>query len=415
MLDGQVGLIEFGEGNETVGILAHIDVVDAEGTWKFAPFNGALFENQIWGRGAVDDKGPLVACLHAIRSIKELNVPVHKKVQLIIGTQEEVEWTDMKEYVKHYKLPDYGFTPDGEFPIENREKGYVDVIVSFEESEAESEEVYKISSMKGGQSVNSIPSSAEALVQGDLNALEEIVGQYIADNPDKKISFTKQDGFGVVTAEGFSAHSAYPEKGINALVVLCEFLESLALASNGADRLVRFIMDNFNNDFNGKKLGLYNESEYFNGEYISRTVISPTLLKTEDGGFKLNLNLRTAYGTTEDDLDKVFDGAIKEYNCSYIYRDYMEPIYVSKEKPFVQAMADSYEEVSGLKNEFILAHGTSYAKAMPNILCFGPIFPGEDDFCHEKDERISIETLIKSTKIYAHTLARIVLNTASFN
>ncbi|HHU69013.1 MAG TPA: M20 family metallopeptidase [Thermoanaerobacterales bacterium] len=415
VLDGQVGLIEFGQGDETVGMLAHIDVVDAEGTWKFGPFNGVVFENQIWGRGAVDDKGPLVTCLHAMRSIKELNLPIYKKIQLIIGTQEEVEWTDMKEYVKNYKLPDYGFTPDGEFPIENREKGYVDVIVTFKQSEAGSEGLYKIVSIEGGKSVNSIPSRAEAFISGDLNLLEEKVKQYITDNPDEKISFSvTQDGLGAVAAEGLSAHSAYPEKGINALATLCRFLESLSLVPNGADRLVKFIVDNFYNDFNGKKLGLYNESEYFKGEYVSRTVISPTLLKTEDGKFELNLNLRTAYGTEKEDLDRAFSDAAKDYNYSYIYRDYMGPIFISKERPFVKAMADSYEEVSGLKNEFILAHGTSYAKAMPNILCFGPIFPGEEDFCHEKDERINIDSLIKSTKIYAHTLARIVLNTASF-
>jgi succinyl-diaminopimelate desuccinylase len=51
---------------------------------------------------------------------------------------------------------------------------------------------------------------------------------------------------------------------------------------------------------------------------------------------------------------------------------------------------------------------------MPNILSFGPIFPGDEDFCHEKDERISLERLITSTKIYAHTLAKIVFSLASF-
>jgi succinyl-diaminopimelate desuccinylase len=32
----------------------------------------------------------------------------------------------MDEYVKQYPLPDYGFTPDGSYPICNIEKGYID-------------------------------------------------------------------------------------------------------------------------------------------------------------------------------------------------------------------------------------------------------------------------------------------------
>lgn len=412
VLDGQVGVIEFGEGEETVGILTHIDVVDAEGTWKFDPFNGVLFENHIWGRGSMDDKGPLVASLYAMRGVKESGIPVHKKIQLIIGTQEEVEWTDMKEYVKNYPLPDYGFTPDGEFPIENREKGYVDVVISFKEVEAEGE--HKIISIKGGQSVNSVPSGAEALVHGDLKVLEEKLKQYLVDNPNEKIFFSTRDGFGVITAEGISSHSAYPERGVNAITVLCKFLNSLSLAPNGGERLVKFIVENFDGDVNGRKLGLYRESEYLNGEYMSRTVLCPTLLNTEDGEFKLYINMRTSYGTTKEDLDKAFNSGKEKYNYTYIYNDYMEPIYISKERPFVQAMAESYEEVSGLENEFILAHGTSYAKSMPNILSFGPAFPGDEDFCHEKDERINFDRLITSTKIYAHTLAKIVFDPASF-
>lgn len=412
VLDGQVGVIEFGKGEETVGILTHIDVVDAEGAWKFDPFSGVLYENHIWGRGSMDDKGPLVASLYAMRGIKESGIPVHKKIQLIIGTQEEVKWTDMKEYVKNYPLPDYGFTPDGEFPIENREKGYVDVVISFKEVEAEGE--HKIISIKGGQSVNSVPSGAEALIYGDLRILEEKLKQYLADNPNEKIFFSTHDGFGVITAEGISSHSAYPEKGVNAITVLCKFLNSLSLAPNGGERLVKFIVENFDGDVNGRKLGLYRESEYLNGEYMSRTVLCPTLLNTGDGEFKLYINMRTSYGTTKEDLDKALNSEKGEYNYTYIYNDYMEPIYISKERPFVQAMAEAYEEVSGLKNEFILAHGTSYAKSMPNILSFGPIFPGDEDFCHENDERISLERLITSTKIYAHTLAKIAFSPASF-
>jgi carboxypeptidase PM20D1 len=52
----------------------HLDVVPANDSleWKYPPFSGTIAENAIWGRGAIDNKGPLVAGLMAILSYIEL-------------------------------------------------------------------------------------------------------------------------------------------------------------------------------------------------------------------------------------------------------------------------------------------------------------------------------------------------------
>jgi succinyl-diaminopimelate desuccinylase len=36
-----------------------------------------------------DDKGPTMAAFYAMRVIKEMNVPLNKKIRLILGTDEE--------------------------------------------------------------------------------------------------------------------------------------------------------------------------------------------------------------------------------------------------------------------------------------------------------------------------------------
>ena len=84
-----------------------------------------------------------------------------------------------------------------------------------------------------------------------------------------------------------------------------------------------------------------------------------------------------------------------------------------KTRPFLSYLANAYERVTGTPNEFTLAYGGSYAKAMPNIVSFGPIFPGEEDTCHEVNEYISIDSLIKSTKIFAHFINDITMTTES--
>ena len=123
VLDGQVGVIETGAGPETLGILSHVDVVppgDLE-AWDSPPFEPVIRDGAIWGRGTLDDKGAIIASLYAMKAVADLGQPWRKKVQLILGTQEEVDWTDMRAYVKSFPLPDYGFTPTANTPVQHRE------------------------------------------------------------------------------------------------------------------------------------------------------------------------------------------------------------------------------------------------------------------------------------------------------
>ncbi|HHY13985.1 MAG TPA: M20 family metallopeptidase [Thermoanaerobacterales bacterium] len=87
---------------------------------------------------------------------------------------------------------------------------------------------------------------------------------------------------------------------------------------------------------------------------------------------------------------------------------------MSKDKPFMKAFAESYEKVTGTKHEFALEYGGSYAKAMPNVVCWGPLFPDEEDTTHEVNEKMNIENLVTMTNIFAEAIKRIVLNEESF-
>src|SRR5690554_3706331 len=57
-LSGYAGHLEYGEGEETVGVLVHLDVVPAGEGWDYPPFTGTIANGRFYGRGAVDDKGP---------------------------------------------------------------------------------------------------------------------------------------------------------------------------------------------------------------------------------------------------------------------------------------------------------------------------------------------------------------------
>lgn len=409
VLDDSIGIIEMGEGTETIGVLTHIDVVpvDDPEKWNTEPFDVVEKDGVLFGRGVLDDKGCIVSSLYAMQALKELNLPINKKIQLIVGTQEEVEWTDMNQYIKEFKLPDYGFTPDGQFPICNKEKGYADIAFKFTSSNNQDGE-FEVINFSSGNATNSVPAVASAKLKGNVEKLQTMLDAYLKENTDSKITINKNEDILIVTAEGVSGHSAFPHLSVNPIVMLGKFLNTLTFKENAKSNAIKFVAENCY-DYFGKGLGVYSESEYFEGEYMHRNVISPTVVKDDDSDCTVILNMRPVYGTTLECLEETFAKVSAESKSKYEILDFLAPIFVSKEKPFLQIMADTYDELSdGLKNDFTLGHGTSYAKAMPNTVAWGPVFYDEDECCHVANEYISLEKLLRATHIYSVALARMV-------
>ena len=97
LLNGEIGLVETGEGEEILGVLAHVDVVDPgdESKWISPPFNPEIRDGKLYGRGTLDDKGAVIAVMTAMEALTKLGIPPKKQIQLILGTREETHWTDM--------------------------------------------------------------------------------------------------------------------------------------------------------------------------------------------------------------------------------------------------------------------------------------------------------------------------------
>ncbi len=396
LLDGQVGVVEIGAGNEVLGILSHVDVVGPGDVdqWRSKPFEPVVREGKIYGRGTLDDKGPIIACLYAMKAVCELGLPLEKKVQLILGTQEEVEWNDMNAYVREFPLPDYGFTPDGEFPICNIEKGILDITLSFPVNMPDGipEDGKYLTFIDAGTTSNVVPGTCTAEITEYINGKAKRTA---------------------LKVQGKTVHSCQPEKGENAIFKMAEQLGSMGLSENKNYSLLKMISEKLS-DVYGKGLGLYSDSEYYNGEFVHRNVFSPTLFKVENGVAKISINIRFPYGADENEIMKVFQEIAKDYEGEAGLNGSLPAVYVSKDKPFIKAFADAYEEVRGRKNEFVLAYGGSYAKAMPNIVSWGPIFPEEEDTCHEENEYISINSLMDNAKIFSAAISKIVLSKNSF-
>lgn len=385
LLDSEVGLIEMGQGEETLGILAHVDVVN-EGDpekWHTPPYEPALIDGKLFGRGAVDDKGPVVAALYAMMAVnqlaKEEQKSFFKKVQLILGTREEAEWTDMESFVSRFTLPDYGFTPDGEFPVCNIEKGAASITLHLPAVVDQT-----ISLFEGGTAPNVVPGKCQAIVRGQK-----------------------------LVTNGKAVHACQPEKGENAILKMAAEILEMDCDESGIAQVADMLLNYFS-DCEGTSLGLRSESEFYNGEFVHRNIFTPTMMKATEKGTTIVVDIRYAIGTEFDEIHRVFQKLAQRFGGEIESFENLPPVYISSDKPYLKAFARAYESVSGKKNEFALAYGGSYAKAVPNVVSWGPLFPGEEDTCHEENEYISIESLIINCKIYAAAIWEIALSPDSF-
>lgn len=136
-LDHYIGYAQYGEGEDYIGIIGHLDVVPTGLGWKYPPFSAYEKDGYIYSRGILDNKGPIMTCLYALYAIKELNIKLHKPVRIIFGCDEETGFKDLEYYLKYEKPPVMGWTPDCKYPVVYGERGRAVIEISAKEKQVD--------------------------------------------------------------------------------------------------------------------------------------------------------------------------------------------------------------------------------------------------------------------------------------
>ncbi|EMY4797330.1 TPA: dipeptidase PepV [Bacillus pacificus] len=397
-LEGYAGHLEMGQGEELVGILCHVDVVPEGDGWTTPAYSADIRDGKIFARGAIDDKGPTMGAYYAMKIVKELGLPLSKRVRMILGTDEESNWKCVDHYFKNEEMPTIGFAPDADFPIINAEKGISDIQVVQNGSE-EKKGTYELVSFESGRRLNMVPDFAEAVVTGeDVSALTVAYEEYL--QTAKKIGEAIVEGNTVtLQIKGVSAHGSTPEKGENAGLLLANFLTKVALDGKGAS-FATFAAETFIGDIYGEKATIAYKDEVSG----PLTVNVGRLSYAKENGGNLGLNVRYPVTTNfEETIAK-----LKEYVGTHGFEvaDYSNsrPHHVDKDHVLIRTLQRVYEEQTGEKAELLAIGGGTYARSLKAGVAFGPLFPGKEELAHQKDEYIEIEDLLKATAIYAQAI-----------
>ena len=303
-IDDKIGYAEYGENRADgayYGVFGHVDVMPLGEGWNSPPLSLTLREGKLFGRGTLDNKGPILSNLYALYVLKENGVTFDRPVRIVFGTNEETGFGCVKHYLTKEIPPTFGWTPDCKWPVVYGERGRLKVRVSLPES-----------------------------MVADLY-----------DFANCKLLHTNHRG------------------------------EELGIAYHDED----FGMM----QLRGETFGIEE-----NQHYVEWTMCYPASCTKSD-----LLNQITAQLPEKATLEVISHWA---------------PVLYDKSSKYVQALQQGYTDVTKSDSIPVTTTGGTYAKIIPNIIAYGPSFPGQRDIAHLPNEWIGVKDLETDTIIYGLAL-----------
>ena len=379
--DNYVGEVVFGEGKD-FAILAHLDVVPAGNGWKYPPFGGVINDDvsdggvegmKIWGRGAMDDKGPAIVCLYCLKALKDNGIIPQRKIKLIVGCNEECGWKCIEHYNKVAKMPKMGFTPDADFPVIYAEKGILHFTCDFPIS------VAPMTALKAGERANMVCDYAEAILT--RKAGNKLVGY---ENPIAGTTFSYDNTTNILRVRGKSAHGSTPDMGANALQALLCFLASFNEDCKKAYDLLFA-------DVTGLK-NMNDKTGYL--------TMSPDVASFKNGVLKITTDIRFPSTHKKEEIFEKLDA----YGVEYSVDNYQAPLYNNPKSKLISTLMNIYNETTGNNEQPIAIGGGTYARALECGCAFGPELCGEEATIHQPNEYVTFDRIHLMSEVYYNAI-----------
>ncbi len=389
-LDNYIGYGEMGEGDQMIAIVGHLDVVPArkEDGWNTDPYQMVEKDGILYGRGVSDDKGGVVASMIALKVIKDMGIPLNKRIRLIMGCNEETGSKCLKYYVEHDEQPEYGFTPDGDFPCINGEKGIFDAHYVSKKT--------GIRDIQGGTAGNIVCSECYIIVDKCSFSKKKLEDYFNNNNIEYEI--VDGDDTVKITVHGVAAHASMPTLGVNAISYLLTGLKE----SGYQDPFVDFYCSRIGLHTDGEGLGLNLKDEY------SDLTLNCGYIHMKDGVISGNIDVRFPVTMTGKQIIKACSEYLVGEGGEIIVDSTHDPLYYSTDTPLVESLTEAYREVTGDDAEPLVIGGGTYAKGINNTVAFGCAFPGKDYKIHNANEWCPVDDLVKQVEIYVAGILKLL-------
>ena len=395
----RVGWVEYGEGEEMAAVLGHLDVVPEGDGWTYPPFGGEIHDGKMYGRGVLDDKGPVIGAIYGLKAIRDAGLKPDRRIRVIFGTDEENGSSCVKYYVGNGgELPTIGFTPDADYPLIFCEKGQLGWTVVRDRKRTDDDNcrehrpAAKLLRLEGGTARNVVTPHCVLEVEGTLKV-----------TPGGGISVREEDGKTTVTAIGKGAHGSTPEQGINAAKKLFQAVADADLDED-LKRMIRFVLEKIGDETNGASLGIC-----YQDEETGETTVNLGIVRGTPEEISVTLDIRYPKNADRERMIANIKTAAEEYGLEARLESQARLLYLPKDSELVRKLMTVYREETGTDAEPLAIGGGTYAKTFENMAAFGPVFPGEQAMIHQPDECADVENMIKSYQIAAAAMYELAM------
>lgn len=370
--EGGYLLSYYGQGERSLGIFAHADVVNVTDDWIHTnPFEPMEKDGYLIGRGVLDDKSAIVLSLYCAKMLKELRIPFHSRLVLFTGTNEESGMADMDRYLQKHTAPDFSLVADTAFPLYRGDKSSMNCRITLRTT------LRDIRNVRGGTAMNISLGKACAEVNGET-----------------------------VAAYGLSRHSALPKGAINAGFLLAEKLLERDDVCDSDKRQLRLLM-RLTETCCGEVFGIEHSDAF------GKLTCTCCTIGTEAGKMTLGLNLRFSPFVNADDIREKIIAFGEENDCSTEFEEEKRGYLISEDHAYLQACLRAYRDFTGCEDPPVyLNAGGTYARKLPcaaetgTTLVFGVPngTPQGRGGAHQSDECIHIEGFLRAIMLTMHML-----------
>jgi predicted dipeptidase len=400
-------------GSPVLGLIVHGDVTALdEAAWSAPPFAGLVRDGYVLGRGAADDKGPLVQALLAMKALQVAGIKRTHTIRLLVGSDEESGSSDMQEYLKGHAPPDYSLVLDSAFPVVVGEKAWNTLTVTADPRlrVGGRKLPYSAASLDAGIVPSIVPDRAVLVLTWTSGApsFRPLIDRLKAKPlpAGTRLETQVQGETLTVTVRGRSAHSGVNiEGGRNALFALAHLMEQ-ELAPGGIDDLLAFARM-AGSDLHGAGLGLGPVDALWDAYDVNVATVKPA---AADAKLSLTINIRRIPPRTGAQLKAHLEKRVADFNArtgaqllpSGFYDD--EPLAFDPEAKLVKRLLVAYRRATGQPAKPAISGGGTYAKRFPNAIAFGMWFPDKPYPGHDVDERVLASDLQRGAHVLVEAL-----------
>ncbi|PWD52488.1 peptidase M20 [Serinibacter arcticus] len=411
--DGFALSVTSGDGEEEIGLVSHLDVVPAGEGWTHEPYEPFERDGVVVGRGSADNKGAALIDLYLLRAFRDLEIPLRHSLRIIYGGAEEVGMPDIVHYVEHAPVPRQSLITDGPFPVNHAQKGGLNISLHVPTGPV-------LAHLRAGVAENAVPATAELTLPGvPTSEVEEARAGIREEWRDLVAVTTTPDGGAHVHARGRSGHAAFPDRTLNAILVLAEVLvrvPSLDAADLAAARALATTLATPYGDGSGLAT-----SDDVTGPLTQ----NGGLVEPVDGGVTLALDIRYPVASDGGDLTARLAALAAGWGGHVVAVRDAPPFHVPEDDALVRLLQGTFNQVLDVDETPFAMGGGTHARHLPRSITFGPGFgrnpdlvaqlglPARPSFVsehagpHGPDEYASIDGLFRAFEVYVVALVRL--------